>query len=108
MPDEPRPRVAVIGGFYDLDANPNVWSAALLQAKNEMVTDRSAQMYTALVGVEALRARMECAAPRSHLVGQSWKTPSGFGFEERRVRPLCHRRIRQQTGEVIIDIGRVR
>jgi len=50
---------------------------------------------------EAHRARMECAAPCSHLVGQSWKTSSGFGFGARRVRPVCHLRIRQQTGEEV-------
>ena len=45
----------------------------------------SAQMYTALIGVKGLRATMECASLSSHLVMQSWKTSSGFGFGERRV-----------------------
>lgn len=40
---------------------------------------------------------MECAALRSPLVMQSWKTSSESGFGERRVRPLCHLVVRQQT-----------
>lgn len=40
----------------------------------------SAQMYTALVGVQRLRARMECATLSSHLATQSWKTSSEYGF----------------------------
>jgi hypothetical protein len=45
----------------------------------------------------SLLARMECAALFSPLVIQSRETSSGYGFKERRVRPLCHRLIRQQT-----------
>ena len=44
-----------------------------------------------------LLARMECAALRSPLVGQSRGTTSGCGFGERRDRPLCHLMVRQQT-----------
>ena len=40
---------------------------------------------------------MECAALRSPLVTQSFETSSEFGFGERRVRPLCHLMVRQQT-----------
>ena len=40
---------------------------------------------------------MECAALRSPLVRQSRRTSSEFGFGERRVRPLCHLKVRQQT-----------
>ncbi len=43
---------------------------------------------------------MECAALRSPLVTQSRRTSSGFGFLERRVRPLCHLVFRQQTWQV--------
>ena len=46
---------------------------------------------------ESLLARMECAALFSPLVIQSRETASGYGFGERRVRPLCHLLIRQQT-----------
>ena len=40
---------------------------------------------------------MECAALRSPLVRQSRRTSSEFGFWKRRVRPLCHLKVRQQT-----------
>ena len=40
---------------------------------------------------------MECAALRSPLITQSRRTSADFGFGERRVRPLCHLMIRQQT-----------
>src|SRR5712671_6619441 len=46
---------------------------------------------------ESLLARMECAALFSPLVIQSLETSSGYGFKERRVQPLCHLLIRQQT-----------
>src|SRR6267143_6303804 len=46
---------------------------------------------------KSLLARMECAALFSPLVIQSLETSSGYGFRERRVRPLCHLLIRQQT-----------
>src|SRR5260370_9501007 len=55
---------------------------------------------------ESLLARMECAALFSPLVIQSRETSSGYGFGERRVRPLCHLLIRQQTWqETIISPG---
>src|SRR5229473_3539300 len=55
---------------------------------------------------ESLLARMECAALFSPLVIQSRETSSGYGFGERRVRPLCHLLIRQQTWqETIISAG---
>src|SRR5260370_26062926 len=54
----------------------------------------------------SLLARMECAALFSPLVIQSRETSSGYGFGERRVRPLCHLLIRQQTWqETIISAG---
>jgi hypothetical protein len=51
---------------------------------------------------ESLLARMECAALFSTLVIQSRETSSEFGFRERRVRPLCHLLIRQQTWQEAI------
>src|SRR5260370_41098901 len=51
---------------------------------------------------ESLLARMECAALSSPLVIQSLETSSGYGFKERRVRPLCHLLIRQQTWQETI------
>jgi hypothetical protein len=45
---------------------------------------------------------MECATLFSPLVMQSRETSSEFGFRERRVRPLCHLLIRQQTWQEII------
>src|SRR5882724_10876853 len=51
---------------------------------------------------ESLLARMECAALFSPLVIQSRETSSGYGFGERRVRPLCHLLIRQQTWQETI------
>src|SRR6266478_655358 len=50
----------------------------------------------------SLLAKMECAAPFSPLVIQSVETSSGYGFEERRVRPLCHLVIRQQTWQEFV------
>src|SRR5260370_28543391 len=50
---------------------------------------------------ESLLARMECAALFSPLVIQSLEASSGYGFEGRRVRPLCHLLIRQQTWQEI-------
>ena len=45
---------------------------------------------------------MECAALFSPLVIQSLEASSGYGFEERRVRPLCHLLIRQQTWQELV------
>jgi hypothetical protein len=45
---------------------------------------------------------MECAALFSPLVIQSRETSSGYGFGERRVRPLCHLLIRQQTWQAVV------
>ena len=53
-------------------------------------------MYSALLEL-VLLARLECAALRSPLITQSRRTSSEFGFGERRVRPLCHLMVRQQT-----------
>jgi hypothetical protein len=66
-----------------------------LQAKSEN-DGWSAQMYSALVGVKTPgRDGMRCALfPISYAVS---KTSAEFGFWERRVRPLCHLLVRQQT-----------
>ena len=79
-----------------LSAIRNVWSAALSQAKNEGDTLVCANVYGLRWSIKLL-ALMECAAPSSYLVSQSWKTSSGYRFGERRVRPLCHLMLRQQT-----------
>jgi hypothetical protein len=59
-------------------------------------------MYSAFVE-HKLRALMECAARSSYLVRQPWKAFPGNRFRERRVRPLCHLIVRQQTWQEIID-----
>jgi len=40
---------------------------------------------------------MECAAPSSFLVSLPLEAFSGYRFRERRDRPLCHLKVRQQT-----------
>jgi hypothetical protein len=52
---------------------------------------------------QQLRAGMECAALFSPSVMQSQRTSSGYGFGERRVRPLCHLIVRQQTWQENIN-----
>jgi hypothetical protein len=47
---------------------------------------------------------MECAAPSSYLVMQPGRASSGYRFGERRVRPLCHLMVRQQTWQEIIKL----
>ena len=79
-----------------LRANRNVRSAAVLQAKNESDRLVCANVY-GLCWSTKLLAMMECAAPSSYLVRQSGKTFPVYRFRERRVRPLCHLMIRQQT-----------
>jgi hypothetical protein len=66
------------------------YSSSRWSAIRNVCSAASAQMYTAFVGVNHPWARMECAALSSPLVSQSWETSSGYGFGERRVRPLCH------------------
>jgi len=46
---------------------------------------------------------MECAARSSYLVMQPWKAFPVYRFRERRVRPLCHLIVRQQTWQKIIN-----
>src|ERR1700688_2369493 len=50
-----------------------------------------------------LLALMECAARSSYLVMQPWKAVPVNRFRERRVRPLCHLIVRQQTWQKIIN-----
>src|ERR1700751_3739508 len=73
-----------------------MYGPPLCRKRKMRVACWSAQMYSAFVGA-VLRARMECAALRSPLVRQSLRTSSEFGFGKRRVRPLCHLMVRQQT-----------
>ena len=53
-----------------------------------------------------LLTTMECAAPSSYLVRQSWKTFPVDRFRERRVRPLCHLMVRQQTWQESENLDR--
>ena len=77
-------------------ANRNVWSPTLSQAKNEGDRLVCANVY-GLSLEHRLLALMECAAPSSYLVRQPGKTFPVYRFRERRVRPLCHLMVRQQT-----------
>jgi len=77
-------------------ANQNVWSAALSQAKNEVDRLVCANVF-GLRWSTRLLAMMECAALSSYLVRQPGKTFPVCRFRERRVRPLCHLMVRQQT-----------
>ena len=81
--------------------NRHVWSAALLQAKNE--SDRMVCANVFGLGWSKLLALMECAARSSYLVMQPWKAFPVNRFRERRVRPLCHLIVRQQTWQKIIN-----
>src|SRR5664280_2616397 len=80
----------------------NVWSATVSQAKNESDRLVCANVY-GLRWSAKLLALMECAAPSSYLVTQPSKTVQGYRFRERRVRPLCHLMVRQQTWQKIIN-----
>jgi hypothetical protein len=82
--------------------NGNVWSAALSQAKNESDRMVCANVF-GLRWSTKLLALMECAARSSHLVMQPWKAFPVYRFRERRVRPLCHLIVRQQTWQQIIN-----
>jgi hypothetical protein len=70
-------------------ANPDVWSAAALQAKNEDDIVGLRECIRPLCEL-LLGALMECAALLS-LVTQAFKPIPGYRFQECRVRPLCHR-----------------
>jgi hypothetical protein len=83
-------------------ANRNVWSAALSQAKNENDRMVCANVF-GLRWSTKLLALMECAARSSYLVMQPWKAFPVYRFRERRVRPLCHLVVRQQTWQKIIN-----
>ena len=76
-----------------LDGHPahrNVWSAAVSQAKNESDRSVCANVY-GLCWSTTLLAMMECAAPSSCLVGQSWKTSSGYRLRAHREAPSLPR-----------------
>src|SRR5438445_5810403 len=80
----------------------NVWSAALSQAKNENDRVVCANVF-GLRWSTKLLALMECAARSSYLVMQPWKAFPVYRFRERRVRPLCHLIVRQQTWQQITN-----
>src|SRR5437879_5886238 len=80
----------------------SVWSAALSQAKNENDRVVCANVF-GLRWSTKLLALMECAARSSYLVMQPWKAFPVYRFRERRVRPLCHLMVRQQTWQKIIN-----
>jgi len=80
----------------------NVWSAALSQAKNESDRMVCANVFGLRWSTELL-ALMECAARSSSLVIQPWKAFPVYRFRERRVRPLCHLIVRQQTWQKIVN-----
>src|SRR2546426_4365192 len=82
--------------------NKNVWSAALSQAKNENDRVVCANVF-GLRWSTKLLALMECAARSSYLVMQPWKAFPVYRFRERRVRPLCHLIVRQQTWQQITN-----
>src|SRR5712691_4053503 len=86
----------------DCSANRNVWSAALSQAKNESDRMVCANVFGLRWSIKLL-ALMECAARSSYLVMQPWKAFPVYRFRERRVRPLCHLIVRQQTWQKILN-----
>jgi hypothetical protein len=82
--------------------NRNVWSAVLSQAKNESDRMVCANVFGLCWSIKLL-ALMECAARSSYLVIQPWKAFPVYRFRERRVRPLCHLIVRQQSWQKIIN-----
>jgi hypothetical protein len=68
----------------------NVWSAAVLQANNENDIVGLRECIRPLCEL-VLWPLMECAALLSYLVTQAFKPIPDYRFQERRVRPLCHR-----------------
>src|SRR6202167_5761803 len=86
----------------ELRVNRDVWSAALSQAKNEGDRLACANVF-GLHWSTRLLAMMECAALSSYLVRQPGKAFPVCRFRERRVRPLCHLIVRQQTWQKIIN-----
>ena len=80
----------------------HVWSAASSQAKNESDRMVCANVF-GLRWSTKLLALMECAARSSYLTRQPWEAFPVYRFRERRVRPLCHLIVRQQTWQKIIN-----
>jgi hypothetical protein len=79
-----------------ITGNPECMVRRPVASEKVKVTGWSAQMYAAFVGAVAPgQDGMRCVLlPISLAV---LKTSSGYGFSERRVRPLCHLIVRQQT-----------
>jgi hypothetical protein len=71
-------------------------AGAVSQAKSDLTGWVCANVFDLWWSVRLL-ARMECATPSSYLSAQSWWTARCIRLGERRVRPLCHLMIRQQT-----------
>src|SRR5450631_144358 len=90
------------GLISEWSANRNVWSAALSQAKNKGDRLVCANVF-GLHWSTRLLAMMECAALSSYLVRQPGKAFPVCRFRERRVRPLCHLIVRQQTWQKIVN-----
>src|SRR6266851_9550354 len=70
--------------------------------KRKMKVDRLVRANVFGLRWSKLLALMECAARSSYLVMQPWKAFPVNRFRERRVRPLCHLIVRQQTWQKII------
>src|SRR6266403_389866 len=83
-----------------------MYGPPLCRKRKVMSQGWSAQMYTAFIGVNHSWPGWNALRSLPPLVIQSRETASGYGFGERRVRPLCHLLIRQQTWqETIISVG---
>ena len=75
-----------------------MYGPPLFRKQKMRMTGWSALMYTALVGVPRSWARMECAALCSYLnVQPCQEFYTKQVFQKRRVGPLCHLTVRQQT-----------
>src|SRR6266478_4853893 len=96
----------LVSGFRPSHGKTGMYGPPLRRKRKVSVTRLVCANVYGLYWSESLLARMECAALSSPLVIQSRETASGYGFGERRVRPLCHLLIRQQTWqETIISVG---
>ena len=94
--------MAGFSGLLSSDEQTGMYGPPLCRKRKMKVTGWSAQMYSAFVEHKLL-ALMECAARSSYLVRQPWKAFPVYRFRERRVRPLCHHIVRQQTWQKILN-----
>jgi len=90
-------------GLWQGDEQSGMYGPPLCR-KRKMKVDRMvcANVF-GLLSEHKLLALMECAARSSSLVMQPWKAFPVYRFRERRVRPLCHLIVRQQTWQKIIN-----